>query len=251
MTTTQGLVANNYRTVELQDDSDITESLNVNQISENKKTDLIIEYTNTDADSERQDTSHEKEEHSQKRRHSPVTYENGAVKKRISALQRLGDETNNSQGEKRIKLSEFRKEEEKFLGYGYHHDSDKNEKVNDKDNFYRDKDTHTNKSRSPYKRKISNKKSEIFKSNKINLRKSAKRSVLDRLGVMSKIHVPLKQHTNQYEEPDKREVRSEVQVKPRLIPADAPQPNKNLLLRAMAEAQKSIVQASKPKSRVS
>ncbi|XP_044254291.1 zinc finger CCCH domain-containing protein 14 [Tribolium madens] len=72
-----------------------------------------------------------------------------------------------------------------------------------------------------------------------------KESVLSRLGVMSKVSIPVKPP----EEPEvpfkNREVPSVVKIKPRVIPPDAPQANKNLLLKAVAEAQRSIAQAPK------
>lgn len=64
---------------------------------------------------------------------------------------------------------------------------------------------------------------------------------------MSTIHIPQKER----EEPElvdelkTREVRSTVQVKPRMISMDTPQPNKNLLLKAVAEAHRSVAQAPK------
>lgn len=42
-----------------------------------------------------------------------------------------------------------------------------------------------------------------------------------------------------------REVQSAIKVKPRVIPSEAVQPNKNLLLKAMADAQRSIAQTPK------
>lgn len=42
-----------------------------------------------------------------------------------------------------------------------------------------------------------------------------------------------------------REVPSSIKVKPRVIPSDAVQPNKNLLLKAVAEAQRSVAQTPK------
>ncbi|XP_975630.1 zinc finger CCCH domain-containing protein 14 isoform X2 [Tribolium castaneum] len=74
----------------------------------------------------------------------------------------------------------------------------------------------------------------------------SKEGVLSRVGVMSKVSVPVKA-PEEPEEPFKnREVPSVVKIKPRVIPPDAPQANKNLLLKAVAEAQKSIAQAPKP-----
>lgn len=61
---------------------------------------------------------------------------------------------------------------------------------------------------------------------------------------MSKVSVPIKSVTEEPEEPFKnREVPSMVKIKPRVIPHDAPQATKNLLLKAVAEAQRSVAQA--------
>lgn len=50
---------------------------------------------------------------------------------------------------------------------------------------------------------------------------------------------------NEEEEQVVREVQSSIKVKPRVIPSDAVQPNKNLLLKAVAEAQRSVAQTPK------
>lgn len=65
-----------------------------------------------------------------------------------------------------------------------------------------------------------------------------------RLGVMSKVAVVPPKKVVESEEvvvPPK-EVPSVVKVKPRVIPSNTPQANKNLLLKAVAEAQRSIAQ---------
>lgn len=72
-----------------------------------------------------------------------------------------------------------------------------------------------------------------------------KESILRRLGVMSKVSVPVKPPEEPEEPLKAREVPSMIKIKPRVIPPDAPQANKNLLLKAVAEAQKSIAQIPK------
>lgn len=59
---------------------------------------------------------------------------------------------------------------------------------------------------------------------------------------MSKVSVPPKEEPAPEEQPKPREVSSVIKVKPRVIPPAAKQANKNLLLKAVAEAQKSIAQ---------
>lgn len=69
-----------------------------------------------------------------------------------------------------------------------------------------------------------------------------KESILSRLGVMSKVSIPHKEPEEPEQEFKGREVASVVKIKPRVIPSDVPQPNKNLLLKAVAEAQRSVAQ---------
>jgi hypothetical protein len=142
--------------------------------------------------------------------------ESDSPTKRKSILERLGKRRSNESEElplivkkNRISVSEFRKDE----------DSSKS----------REKDGGKEKrSRSSLRSKGDNEK--------------PKESVLNRLGVMSKVSIPSKQ-PEEPEEPFKnREVPSMVKIKPRVIPHDAPQANKNLLLKAVAEAQRSIAQ---------
>lgn len=64
---------------------------------------------------------------------------------------------------------------------------------------------------------------------------------------MSKVAIaPPKKPTQQVESEEEdipqKEVPSVVKVKPRVIPANTPQANKNLLLKAVAEAQRSVAQ---------
>lgn len=71
-------------------------------------------------------------------------------------------------------------------------------------------------------------------------------SIMSRLGVMSKVSVPVKENisekSNEVEVPLHREVQSVIKVKPRVLPPNAKQANKNLLLKAVAEAQRSVAQ---------
>lgn len=64
--------------------------------------------------------------------------------------------------------------------------------------------------------------------------------ILSRLGVMSKVLVPEK--PPEEEPPPPKEVPSVVKVKPRVLPPGTKQANKNLLLKAVAEAQRSVTQ---------
>ncbi|KAL1505412.1 hypothetical protein ABEB36_004984 [Hypothenemus hampei] len=65
-----------------------------------------------------------------------------------------------------------------------------------------------------------------------------------RLGVQSKVTVIKKPVPQEPEVEEKvvREVQSAIKVKPRVLPPNVVQPNKNLLLKAVAEAQKSVAQ---------
>lgn len=66
---------------------------------------------------------------------------------------------------------------------------------------------------------------------------------------MSKVAIPDKpkevqpvEEETEKEEPINKEVASVVKVKPRVLPPNAKQANKNLLLKAVADAQRSIAQ---------
>ncbi|CAH1982181.1 unnamed protein product [Acanthoscelides obtectus] len=75
----------------------------------------------------------------------------------------------------------------------------------------------------------------------IKLSELVLQSILSRLGVQSKVSIPQKDPEPELvDELKTREVRSVVQVKPRVIPSDVTQPNKNLLLKAVAEAHRSV-----------
>lgn len=60
------------------------------------------------------------------------------------------------------------------------------------------------------------------------------------MGVLSKVHIPEKQPEEEPQPP--KGVPSVVKVKPRVIPPGTKQANKTLLLKAVAEAQRSVTQ---------
>ncbi|XP_057670821.1 zinc finger CCCH domain-containing protein 14 [Diorhabda carinulata] len=165
-------------------------------------------------------------------RHSPIRFEKEDFVKtpprKPSILSRLGKRvaisSESEQKKKKTNFSDTTKEESNF------------ERNSDKQRYKRDED----KKRSS-ERKFSRNRKEL------DVRERGEKvSVLSRLGVMSKIHVPEKR----LEDPDiedelkTREVRSMVQVKPRVLPPITIQPNKNLLLKAVAEANKSVTEAN-------
>ncbi|XP_066245599.1 zinc finger CCCH domain-containing protein 14 isoform X4 [Euwallacea similis] len=77
-----------------------------------------------------------------------------------------------------------------------------------------------------------------------------KESILNRLGVQSKVAVvkkPPPTHKSDEEEQKLvvRDVQSAIKIKPRVIPSYVVQPNKTLLLKAVADAQRSVAQTPK------
>ncbi|KAJ8966860.1 hypothetical protein NQ314_003254 [Rhamnusium bicolor] len=194
-----------------------------------------------------------------KNEHKRITFEEDSLSKKPSILERLGKRSLNysditNSVKTRISLSEFRKEEEPFLKYFRDSKKEETSKQTEKDWRTR-KDHRIDKSRrergnrrgsSRERRRDVPRDRRRDRSSETRI-DSRKESILSRLGVMSKISLPQKEP----EEPEPedelktREVRSMVQVKPRVIPSGAPQPNKNLLLKAVAEAQRSVAQTPK------
>lgn len=177
----------------------------------------------------------------EKRKHSPITFEYTRNKKTKSILDRLGEVTSKPVDRNRRRLSEFRKETKSLP-----HLSPSDERE-EKGNFQLRKEKKLKRHiiRSSYQKKCNTIKSDNFKSHKNNLERFEYENVLSKFEVMSEIRIPSKEHEKNFSLLNNREVKSIVQVKPRVIPGDIPQPNKNLLLKAIAEAQKSMVQASK------
>ncbi|XP_076252799.1 nuclear polyadenosine RNA-binding 2 isoform X1 [Rhynchophorus ferrugineus] len=177
-----------------------------------------------------------------KNQHKRITFENDvsinsvnsasnskiSSDKRPSVLNRLGKRSGSplstSEQRKKVSLVEYRRDEEKYIG-----------------------STNKNNSRSIGGSSSSRGERSLHK---VRRKESRKEGVLGRLGVQSKVAVIRKTETMKSEESDDdgeeamvvREVQSLIKVKPRVIPTDAPQPNKNLLLKAVAEAQRSIAQ---------
>lgn len=213
-------ITNKYRMVELQED-DISKLTGIDNLIENVKE---IQYEDTDINSVNRATTS----------HSPIIFDDEKKNKKTSILNRLGERTEISQNQKRIKLSEFRKEEEKYLRYNIECESKH--------------DSQTDRSHLSVKKTLSVSKRDNVKAATFSSQKTAKKNVHSRLEVMSKVHVPLKEEQSDLDELNKRGVKSVVYVKPRVIPTGAPQPSKNLLLKAVAEAQQSIIQASRMKT---
>ncbi|KAG5870483.1 hypothetical protein JTB14_001677 [Gonioctena quinquepunctata] len=152
------------------------------------------------------------------RRHTPITFDDEeSIPRKTSVLDRLGEKPVN--------------------------DNELNSKKQRK-RSRNDRDRHA-RERSVSGRRYSP------EGNRSGLRKTENKSILSRLGVMSKIHIPQKEseELDSEDELKMRKVRSMVQVKPRVMPSDAQQPNKNLLLKAVAEAHRSVAQSTRRESR--
>ncbi|KAF5282079.1 hypothetical protein FQA39_LY00604 [Lamprigera yunnana] len=142
--------------------------------------------------------------------------------KKQSALERLGKKSTASESDdgfnqkhKKINLITIRKQEEQILG---------SSKAN--------------------KEAIQSNNENDFKkiSSKVSVLSVPRESALKRLGVMSKVAVPNKKEVESDEEVIIKDVPSAIKVKPRTIPPLNNQANKNLLLKAVAEAQRSVAQ---------
>ncbi|XP_072376389.1 uncharacterized protein [Diabrotica undecimpunctata] len=175
------------------------------------------------------------------KRPSPITFEkedfSTTPPRKSSVLSRLGKRVSSTSDtdskKKRLSLSDL---EFKSRKRGSDRHSSKDEKKHKRSRNDRDR---SDGRRSDDKRVSRSKRDS---SGSEETRKRSDKSVHSRLGVMSKIHIPEKPS----EEPDiedelrTRAVRSMVKVKPRSLPAISSQPNKNLLLKAVAEANKSV-----------
>ncbi|KAI4463571.1 zinc finger ccch domain-containing protein 14 [Holotrichia oblita] len=153
-----------------------------------------------------------------------------------SVLERLGkrqaendDDIDFRTGEKKLKLAaiENKKDEHRI-------NMMRRKMFADKQNIAR--------SKANEKKKYDWNKNEKEKADEVELEK--RENILHRLGVMSKVAVvpPKKPVESDEEDIPPKEVPSMVKVKPRVIPTNTPQANKNLLLKAVAEAQRSIAQ---------
>ncbi|CAG9819601.1 unnamed protein product [Phaedon cochleariae] len=187
------------------------------------------------------------------RKYTPITFEEKSppkTPKRVSVLDRLGKRANDDDSRRnRLNISEFRKDES-FMRYPRENGSDRNRDRDDNRRYKKDRRRIDDKGVEERirERKTSTKRrhSPVVDA-RSEVKKAENKSALSRLGVMSKIHVPQKEAevSEPEDELKTREVRSMVQVKPRVLPADSQQPNKNLLLKAVAEAHRSVAQAAR------
>ncbi|XP_030766414.1 zinc finger CCCH domain-containing protein 14 isoform X2 [Sitophilus oryzae] len=194
-----------------------------------------------------EETDQQKEETTEKKSvHQRITFENDfnndsnalksdkSVVRKSSVLDRLGKRTGSpdfyGEPRKKVSLSEYRREEEKYTGSvrskrrSSSRDRSRSRRYNDRRSGSRE--------RSPRRTRG---------------KESRKEGILSRLGVQSKVAVIKKPETSEKSDDEEekivREVPSLIKVKPRVIPNDvAAQANKNLLLKAVAEAQRSIAQ---------
>ncbi|KAF5294544.1 hypothetical protein FQR65_LT10736 [Abscondita terminalis] len=147
--------------------------------------------------------------------------------RKLSVLERLGKRTNSSESDermshkphKKINLITIRKQEEQLLGSSKYNKEILRDKTDDSD----------------LKKTV---------SSKVNVLNAPRESALKRLGVMSKVAVPNKNDVDPESEEEviNKEVPSAIKIKPRVMPPSNNQANKNLLLKAVAEAQRSIAQ---------
>ncbi|CAG9859716.1 unnamed protein product [Phyllotreta striolata] len=156
------------------------------------------------------------------RKHSPIIFQEDKpepppVAKKVSILQRLGERKQDSQ--RKRESSEAKKKDERHS----------RRRVIEKDD-----------------RKQSRPKDRIRHAVKDRKDSESQKNLLSQVGVMSKIYVPEKPPVeNEEDELKTREVRSMVRVKPRILPSNATQPNKALLLKAVEEAHRSVSQTTK------
>lgn len=170
-------------------------------------------------------------------RHSPITFEKEDFSKtpprKTSVLSRLG---------KRVSISSESEPKRKKPSFS-------EQRKGEESNFKRSSEKHSSREDKRYKRDGDRKRSSERRNSRKeseDVRARGEKSVLSRLGVMSKIHVPEKplDEPEIQDELKTREVRSMVQVKPRVLPPITIQPSKNLLLKAVAEANKSVTEGN-------
>lgn len=156
----------------------------------------------------------------EKNEHPRIVFEGDHLPKRQSVMERLGKRPNSNsldddnQKFKKISLASIRKQEEELLGLS------------------RAKST-SQRNRTEESKKVSRSISP----------ESRRESALKRLGVMSKVAVPPpKPDSESEDETVTKEVLSVIKVKPRVLPPSNSLANKNLLLKAVAEAQRSVAQ---------
>ncbi|KAK5643358.1 hypothetical protein RI129_007203 [Pyrocoelia pectoralis] len=159
-----------------------------------------------------------------KNEHPRIIFENENSSKKQSVMERLGKRPNLdgfdeeiSQRHKKINLVSIRQQEEELLGLSRAGKPTLLRNITD--------EASTKKTAKPETKPD-----------------SPRESALKRLGVMSKVAVPPRPHSESEDETVNKEVLSVIKVKPRVLPPTNNQANKNLLLKAVAEAQRSVAQ---------
>uniref|UniRef100_A0A6P7FJY4 Zinc finger CCCH domain-containing protein 14 n=1 Tax=Diabrotica virgifera virgifera TaxID=50390 RepID=A0A6P7FJY4_DIAVI len=184
------------------------------------------------------------------KRPSPITFEkedfSTTPPRKSSVLSRLGKRVSStSETDSKKRRLSFSDSEFKSRKRGSDRHSSKDEKRHKRSRNDRDR---SDGRRSDDKRGSRSKRDAIESE---EARRRSDKSVHSRLGVMSKIHVPERpsEEPETEDELRSRAVRSMVKVKPRTLPAVSSQPNKNLLLKAVAEANKSVSEKTSASSK--
>ncbi|XP_060530224.1 zinc finger CCCH domain-containing protein 14 isoform X2 [Cylas formicarius] len=158
--------------------------------------------------------------------------ERDGLLKKPSVHERLGKRTNRSPDKEESRKSSF--------GGDYR---DINNRSRSRDSKVRRRENSRDKLDSSRDRRDRSRENKVRSRGRDLTRKE---NILSRLGVLSKVSVPLKTADDDDDDEEDgdivREVPSLIRVKPRVIPADVPQPNKKLLLKAVADAQRSVAQ---------
>nr|CAI5868797.1 unnamed protein product [Callosobruchus analis] len=194
-----------------------------------------------------------------KSKHKPITFDGDSPPpKKLSVLERLGKKPTE------ISKSDFKRMritlEPKQIEDGYRqHSREKSREKRDTTREKRDRSGEARDRRRSFDRRGDRRRQEqkagsrekrrdresMKKDHGTEIENNSNRNILSRLGVMSKVSVPQKDPEPEHENELKtREVRSVVQVKPRVI-SNVTQPNKNLLLKAVAEAHRSVALSMK------
>ncbi|VEN48355.1 unnamed protein product [Callosobruchus maculatus] len=192
-------------------------------------------------------------------KHKPITFEDdSSPPKKLSVLERLGKKpTEISKSDfKRTRLTlESKQIEDQCRQHSRERSREKRDmsrEKRDRSGEVRDRrrtfDRRDNRRRKDQRRGSREKRRDRDSTRKdpgTDTEKDSSKNILSRLGVLSKVSVPQKDPEPEHENELKtREVRSVVQVKPRVIP-NVTQPNKNLLLKAVAEAHRSVALSMK------
>nr|CAH7725984.1 unnamed protein product [Callosobruchus chinensis] len=192
-------------------------------------------------------------------KHKLITFEDDSIPpKKPSVLERLGKkptEISKSDIKKTRITVESKQIEEQYRQHSRersHQKRDINQEKRDRSGEVRDRrrkfdqqDDRRRKEQRGGSREKRRGRDSTRKDSGTDIEKDKSRNILSRLGVLSKVSVPQKDPEPEHENELKtREVRSVVQVKPRVI-SNVTQPNKNLLLKAVAEAHRSVALSMK------